>query len=467
MQEAVGLGSSDHGKQSLVAGALLLLILGGVPGPAMAQEDAKSETGAAAVNSDQKQEGDKKTPEGKKEETTSELAVNVTDRGASVFAVNADVHDVFSKIATATGLPMIVDDTVQGKATVNIVDTAPREIIAILVDAYGLAFSEVDGVLVITEGMPKKPSSYLMGEIEAVTTKYVQPARARSLLPIFLQSEVKMNTDQNAVVLSGPRAVLDKFRQDVEQFDKPAAQIMLDVLVVEYTNLDAEAFSAQVGGQNDNFGLTTDTLTGQTVLTAVTTLPQSFYAHLRDQVTQHKARVRANPRVATVSGLDASVFIGQEQYLSKPVTMPDGYSQTNSISAGVRLNMVPLTGGQGDIILWLDQEISTLSAPDATTGLPTKTKRTATTTVRVRDGQTVVIGGLRQAETREKHARIPIISEIPLIGNIFTSRRIEKANVELAVFITARILDPTGHLPAEEEQRIRDRFLEERPKHKP
>jgi type II secretory pathway component GspD/PulD (secretin) len=269
-----------------------------------------------------------------------------------------------------------------------------------------------------------------------------------------------MNTDQNAVVLSGPRAVLDKFRKDVEQFDIPAAQIMLDVLVVEYTDMDTDTFAASLGYTNDDLGLTTDSVTGQAVLTAITTLPKDFYASLQALISKNKARVRANPRVATVSGLYANVFIGQQRYLSKPVNLPSGGGQSNYIDAGVRLNMRPLTGGQGEIILYLEQEISTLSAPDPTTGLPNKTKRTAYTTVRVRDGQTVVIGGLRQAETRETYSRIPIISEIPVVGNLFKSHRIENTNVELAVFITARILDAAGHLPAEEEQRIRSRFLE-------
>jgi type II secretory pathway component GspD/PulD (secretin) len=405
--------------------------------------------------------GDSSAPSGQAGGADSPaLTVSVSDKGMSIFAVNADAHDVFSKIAAAANLPLIVDDTVQGQVTLNIVNKPAKDLLARLVDAYGFSFSEVGQVYVISEGVPKKPSSYLLGDIEAVTTKYVQPARARSLLPLFLQSEVKMNTDQNAVVLSGPRAVLDKFRKDVEQFDIPAAQIMLDVLVVEYTDMDTDTFAANLGYRNDDLGITTDSVTGQAVLTAITDLPRDFYASLQALVVKNRARVRANPRVATVSGLYANVFIGQQRYLSKPVNLPSGGGQSNYIDAGVRLNMRPLTGGQGEIILYLDQEISTLSAPDADTGLPNKTKRTAFTTVRVRDGQTVVIGGLRQAELRETHSRIPIISEIPIVGELFKSHRIENTNVELAVFITARILDRAGHLPADEERRIRSRFLE-------
>jgi len=421
----------------------------GKPGGPPGREKPSAGKDAAAADTA------KPAPPGK-----TQLEVKVTSQGVSVFAVNADSHDVFSKIAAATGLPLIVDDTVQGNVTINVVNKHPKETIELLVDAYGFSFSEVEGVYVVSEGVPKKPSSYMLGEIEAVTTKYVQPARARSLLPQFLQSEVKMNTDQNSVVLSGPRAVLDKFRQDIKQFDIPAAQIMLDVLVVEYTDMATDSFAASLGYTNQKLGFTTDSVSGDVGFSAIARLPRDFYAGLEALVTEQKAHVRANPRVATVSGLWATVFVGQQRYLNKPVNLPE-QGQSNSINAGVMLRMRPLTGGQGEIILSIEQEISTLSAPDMTTGLPNKTKRTAETTVRVRDGQTVVIGGLRQAETREKRAKIPILGDIPVVGELFKSRTIEDTDVELVIFITARILDDTGHLPHDEEAGIRERFLGE------
>jgi len=127
------------------------------------------------------------------------------------------------------------------------------------------------------------------------------------------------------------------------------------------------------------------------------------------------------------------------------------------------MEVTPLTGGGGEIILDINQEISTLSAPDAVTGLPTKTTRTARTTVRVQDGQTIVTGGLRQAESRSVRRAIPILSEIPVIGNLFRSKKTEKTTVDLAIFITARSLSATGHLPVEEETQIRERFGIEEP----
>ncbi len=388
------------------------------------------------------------------------VTVTVEPEGVSVYAVNADAHEVFTELAEKTGLPLIVDDTVKRAITVNIVRRQPREIIELIVDAYGVSFSEVEGIIIISEGMSRSPSTYLLSDIESITTKYVQAPQAKTLLPVFLQDQVKVNRGRNAVVLSAPRAVLDKFRSDIEKFDVPASQIMLDVLVVEFTDYTIDQFSAQWGYANAGQGWTGDSLLGDLIFQSITDLPADFFVRLQALQREGKARVHSNPRIATVSGHPAGIFIGQQQYLSKPVTIPGQGGQTSSyIDAGVRLEMTPLTGGAGEIILQLDQEVSTLSAPDPTTGLPNKTTRTGKTVVRVYDNETVIIGGLRQEELRATRRKVPLLGDLPIIGPLlFRSKRIERISTELAIFITPRILSQTGHLSPEEEAAIMEQF---------
>ncbi len=394
------------------------------------------------------------------EADTSSISITVGEGGVSLFAVNADAHQLLSELARETGLAIIVDDTVDRKVTLNLVDKQPREILATIVDTYGLSFAEVDEIFILSEGIPNSPSSYLLSSIGSYTTQYVSAGQARELMPAFLTKYVKANASQNAVVLSAPDAVLRRFREDIEQFDQPPAQIMLDVLVVEFTDIDTDTFSTQIGWSNHKLGLAVDSLTGDLNFTAIARLTTDFYAWIDALVNARKARVRACPRIATVSGSSAEIFIGTRQYLQIPVSIP-GRGTQNSIDAGVSLDMRPLTGGNGEIILRIEEEISTLGAVSELTGLPEKTTRSAQTTVRVRDGQTLIIGGLRQDESREVRSRIPILSDIPLIGPLFTSHSIENTTVDLAIFVTARLLSQTGHLPPDEEEAIRRRFLPE------
>ncbi|MFW5867659.1 MAG: type II secretion system protein GspD, partial [Armatimonadota bacterium] len=388
------------------------------------------------------------------------VSITMEDEMVSVFAVNADAHDVLSTLASETDLPIIVDDTVDRKITLNLVNQPPRDILATIVDTYGLSFAEVDGIFIFSEGIPNSPSSYLLSDIGSYTTQYVSAAQARDLMPAFLTRYVKTNAAQNAVVLSAPEAVLRRFREDIEQFDRPAAQIMLDVLVVEFTDVDSEEFMAQVGWDNASLGLTTDSLTGELNFTALAELPTNFFSYFEALVSSRKARVRACPSIATVSGSRARIFIGTQQFLEIPVFLP-GQGRGNSIDAGVSLQMRPLTGGEGEIILAIEEEISTLGAVSQVTGLPEKTTRSAETTVRVRDGQTLIIGGLKQDESRDVRSRIPLLADIPIVGELFKSHDIEKTTVDLTIFVTARLLSQTGHLPEEQESLIKQRFLPE------
>lgn len=391
------------------------------------------------------------------------------DAALSVFAVSADAQELLTALAEKAGLRLVVDDTISRRITVNILHKPARQIIGDIVSAYGLSTADVDGVTMISEGIPRSPSSYLLSDISTIPTKYVDANNARNLLPVFLQDYVKVNSEQNAVVLSAPTQVLEKFRDDIGQFDIPASQIVVDLLLVELTNTSLDQFGLSLTYHNGREGPSIDPATGTISYAAgatvdgsgaITTLTNQFFARLSALQQTGQARVRANPRIATVSGRQASIFVGQQRYVATPIDTGTGGSR-NYIDAGVNLAITPYTGGQGQILVDVNAEVSTLSAPDPATHLPEKSTRTAQTTVRVKDGQTIVIGGLVQQETRDVRTKVPVLGDIPLIGPLlFQTKNVQTTQTELVLFITPRILSNTGHLPAAEERALKARFLD-------
>ena len=146
----------------------------------------------------------------------------------SVFAVAVDAPELLTAIAAKADLKLLIDDEVSRKLTVNFVGRPAIQIVRDITVAYGLGFAEIDGIFMVSEGIPRTPGSYLLSDIESVSTKYVDAANARNLLPVFLQDYVKVNSEQNAVVLSAPPDILNKFRDDIARFDTPASQILVD-----------------------------------------------------------------------------------------------------------------------------------------------------------------------------------------------------------------------------------------------
>ncbi len=413
--------------------------------------------------------------EGDKTPTESKIDVKLTPKGISLWAVNAEAPEVLTRLAKVARIALIVDDTVKDSSgsprrmTLNLSDKKVSEILQFIASAYGLSIREVDGIFMVSDGTPRNPSSYLLSDIASIPTQYVLANDAKALLPVFLQNDVKVNPEQNAVILSGPTEVLLKFRKDIEEFDKPAAQIMIEVLMVEFTDTASRDFAFElIRWTNAERGAAASAVTGQLTFQNIGALSTEFHARLQNLVTQGKARVRAAPSIATVSGRFANIFIGRRRFLSTPVqVMRDSgrggdssfFSTTNFIDAGVSLDMRPWTGG-GDIIIWLQPEISTLSADDPVTDLPEKSTRRANSVVKVRDGETIIIGGLQQTETRTIRNRLPLLGDLPLFGKFFRSTKISSVQTDLVIFVTPRVLSQTGHLPAEQEAEMKKKFLE-------
>jgi type IV pilus assembly protein PilQ len=406
-------------------------------------------------------------------EDASPLHIEVGPDGIKVFAVKADAAQVFVDLGMKTGTKVVVDDTVNRQITAQITGKTAGEIIDKITGVYGLSSAQVGGAYLISEGIPKSPSTYLLSDIDTITTKYVLAPNAKSLLPVFLQDHVKINPEQNAVVLSAPKEVLRKFREDISQFDVPAAQIMLETLMVEFTDTNGKEIESLLGYSsplyNDDGTVSatippsTDPTNGEINFRSVSTLPKDFMAQLHHLVVEGKARVRANPRIATVSGQEADIFIGQQKFLSTPVEVRDQETdrtqQINYIDAGIHLNVTPYTGGKGEIIAEVQPEISVFTAVNAATGLPDKSTRRAKTVLRVQDGQSIIIGGLNQMEENTDHRKIPILGDLPIIGSLFRSTTVSRTNTELYIFVTPRILTNTGHLPDQQEERkMFDRF---------
>ena len=465
MEQHLGL-TSRRSLSPWPAGGLAIILLCALVG---AQEDAERAAQSPPAAGEAKPadtpadggeaKADEEKPDEKKSEAEYELSIEVGPEGVSAYAVSCDAHLFFATLAKKTGLRMIVDDTVKRKLTVNFTGAKLTDIINDIVTAYGLACSDVDGIFMVSEGIPRTPSSYLLSDIDSIQTRYVLPSRAKALLPVFLQDHVKTNSDQNSVILSAPLPVLEKFRDDIQQFDIPAAQIMIEVLMVEFTDSSLDRFDLELNW--DNGGIAGQLLSsiGQIAVKGIAGLPQDFSARIDALKAAGKARIRAHPRVATVSGQTATIFIGQQRYVSTPIER-SGRS-TNYIDAGVRLVITPYTGGTGDILVELQPEVSTMSAVDPVTHLPDKTTRTAETMVLVPDGETIIIGGLMLNELHASKRKIPILGDLPLIGKAFTAKNMDEKHTELVLFVTPRILSQTGHLPEQEEADLKQRMLGE------
>ncbi len=158
--------------------------------------------------------------------------------------------------------------------------------------------------------------------------------------------------------------------------------------------------------------------------------------------------ILAEPNIVAISGQEASFLVGGEVMI--PIPQFAGVITLQSRQFGVGLRFTPTVLEEGRINLVVSPEVTELVKFDtvATTGLggvlavPTFTTRRVSTTVQLRDGQSLAIGGLLQDNIKETVKRFPVLGEIPVLGALFRSSDFQKNKTELMVVVTPRLIKP-------------------------
>lgn len=387
----------------------------------------------------------------------------------NIQAVKADIHEVVADIAREGNISVAVDDAVQRKVSLNLQNRPALSILRGIAAGYGLALSNVGDVYMLSEGMPSDLPTYRRSGTASFPTKYLKAADAKTLLPTFMFKYVHENPEQNAVVVTAPTQMLDKIGRDLHAIDVPPPMIMVECAVVELT--DSSDLDRQFHWlyQSAEHSFSTDSRTGSITgraIEAVDALANAIVpspilqAWLTALTTSGRAEVSAHPSMAAVNGKDAQIFIGSQRYV-KLSYLSNGQltERIQTVPVGVRLRVQPWTGGNKEITTNLHVEVSNIVALDPQTGVPRLSTRQADSTLRTRDGDTIVIGGLSQKQDDTTYRRLPILGSLPLIGGLFRSKSNQSTSTELVILIRPRLLDENGRLPETEDAQTRQKFL--------
>lgn len=152
------------------------------------------------------------------------------------------------------------------------------------------------------------------------------------------------------------------------------------------------------------------------------------------------AETLANPHLMTLNGENAKLLIGQR--IPVKTLSSSGEESIKYIEAGISLNFKPWITEDGSIELEIQPKVSSLGE-EIYSGYPSIKTREVDTSLRLQDGETLAIGGLIQEDVSENVAKVPLLSEIPILGELFKNRNKETSKTELLIFITPRIVQET------------------------
>lgn len=376
------------------------------------------------------------------EATPSEVLVAADDGTVTIEAINADLRDLMRQFTVQTGVDVRLDPDLQRSVSLCLQEMPPLEALEAIANAYGLQLGRLNGTWVLSEGAVGNLSTYLESHIEKVSLSYISAAAARNSLPEFLLHYVRINAGENSLTIIGPPALVQKVREDIRRLDRPVPHVRIEALIVEMSDtLDSEQL-LQLTLKDSDQSMQVNVATGDIFYRKLGAPRDDFEARLRALAVQDKVRIRATPYAIALNGQKARLFSGQQRYIKA-----DYFDQWRNVfitrllpvQVGISLEMTCWVGAEEVILASVIPEVTAVADVDFMTGLPTVATRRAETTVMLRDGETLFIGGLHLQQRESTTHKVPILGDLPLIGGLFRIKTPRDASTELAIFITPRI----------------------------
>ncbi len=184
-------------------------------------------------------------------------------------------------------------------------------------------------------------------------------------------------------------------------------------------------------------------------------LGNDYQATLRAIATAGKTEVLSRPSILARNNQPATITVGQSVPLINSVRYDNFGNAINSVTytdVGIILRVTPFISNDGLVEMIVAPEISSLTDQSVTiaagVSVPVIAKRSADTVVVTPNGQPVIIGGLMQNNKTESESKIPILGDIPLLGNLFKRKIKNNAKTELLIFLTPHIVETPSQLVA-------------------
>jgi type IV pilus secretin PilQ/predicted competence protein len=357
-----------------------------------------------------------------------------------------------------------------GHITIHLKDVPVEQAVNLVVRAAGLAYERIGNSILVAEAKSLQDETGLTSY--TIELKYADANEVKTALS-GISEKIQVDTGGNRLIIVTSPRVIGEIQRVVAEMDKPARQVMLEARVVEVSTdglkklgIDWDLLNRQgmtfVEGSYDsvNVGNILNGASGATVkvfpntpgtydiwkLGNFTRLPMVFQSFVDLLIHDGNAKVLAQPKLVTLNGKEASMLAGQRiPYLVSQTVFAGGAAaptQTVQIEeVGIKLAITPLINADGYITVHIRPEVSTVTGFRGIAGdLPVVATRQAETTVRLRDGSSVLIGGLLDQEKTTEMTKVPFLGNVPFLGAFFRHENTTTTNRDLVIEVTPHLL---------------------------
>jgi general secretion pathway protein D len=273
-----------------------------------------------------------------------------------------------------------------------------------------------------------------------IPTSVLLPANAPQ--GVRVNEHVAVDRRLNTVILTGTRAEVEAYRATIALLDIPQSSVLFETQIVELSDDVSRELGIDFSSNGQLSAITfTPTAGGRPVANA------SFAAKIFALDTAGQAKILGKPRILALNGHIASILSGEAVPIFNSVLVPSGSGtliaqNIQYLNVGVSLQVLPRIASDGHVTVQLFSEVSTIL--DYVNNTPRITVRQELTSAMVRDGESLVIGGLLQENDVRQLSKIPGIGDIPLLGVFFRNGSHLTTRTNLYVIITPHVIRPSG-----------------------
>jgi len=408
-------------------------------------------------------EGEKKVSQGK------EAALITMD------FKEADIRNVLRIISYESGVNIIPGPEVQGTVSVRVANVPWERALDAILKANGFAYVR-DGNIIRVGTMKKLKEEEL--QTQTYFLNFATAATVKESLKEVLSERGKINTDArtNALVVTDIPSRLTAIQKIIKALDTETLQVSIEAKIIEVALIKGEELGINWGTEFSVTGAQRPTIwpfdkrsdsrwnpddfpdAGGTGIGGDTT-PFRFgilnatglSAALKMIRQRTDSNILQSPRVTTLNNQEATITSGNQYPIpSYSYNSDRGQWEITGfeyLDLGVTLKVTPSVNRSGYIIMKVHPSVKELGAPVpfGTAQIPQYTTRETETQVMIKDGETIVIGGLMENKVQKDITKIPLLGDIPVLGYLFrreSSSGTKNKKTELVIFITARVVKP-------------------------
>ncbi|MGA0242008.1 MAG: type II secretion system protein GspD [Candidatus Marinamargulisbacteria bacterium] len=313
-------------------------------------------------------------------------------------------------------------NTADAKKTLSIElsNMHPADVFDALINYWGTHWVMSNGMIRVVKQAPTRV--YTLNYIEG-------PQLIQLISGVINISNIKTNPIDNSIIAQGSIEDLDHLQQLIAQLDVKPKQVLIEATIIE-TNFD---LSTVIGTKPTSIKKTV----GDTINPFnLQTLGYSFSMNMFEN--NSNVNILANPQILVTNHKTASIDTGnQTGYTTTTVTQTSTIENMNFLNTGITLQITPHISDTGEILMELSPSIS---EGQINGNKPVSSKTSTKTNVLIKDGETIVIGGLIQKKKTKIKSKIPFLSDVPILNLFLSQEEVAEKKMELSVLITPHII---------------------------